>query len=248
ERPLERAQGPYGRAAARRRRGDGPAELRPVSLVPPSIENAHVQPAVGAGLHAAGAAGLEKAARVVEPNIGALHEVTGEGDVVVLEEGYAGLLTRERDHAGDDVLTGLVSWVRLAREQDLDRPARVAEQLAEAGAVPKQKVRALIRREPTPEPDCQRVHVELVRGLGALLGHLEQPALEVTVDRPQVGGWNLGDRMPSSVGWIEVPPVRADVAAEQSRDFGRHPGRHMDAVGHRTDRNLRFREPAPGVF
>src|SRR6266581_7992712 len=58
-------RGPVKRGAGR----DRPPELGPVRLVPPAIEDADVQHPVRAGLHAAGAAGLEKAFRIVEPYV-----------------------------------------------------------------------------------------------------------------------------------------------------------------------------------
>src|SRR5205807_176481 len=94
-----------------RARWDRPAQLRPVGLVPPAVEDAHVERAVGARLHATGAARLEESARIVEPHVGAVHEVPSEGYVVVLEEYDAWFLARQADDPGDDLLARLVGGV-----------------------------------------------------------------------------------------------------------------------------------------
>ncbi len=57
-----------------------------VAFAPPAVEDAQVQAAVTAGLHAAGAGGLERAARVVQPDVAAAHHLARDVDVVVLDE------------------------------------------------------------------------------------------------------------------------------------------------------------------
>src|SRR5437773_557736 len=46
---------------------DGPAVVLLVALDPPAVQNAQVQPAVDADLHAAGARRLQRPARVIQP-------------------------------------------------------------------------------------------------------------------------------------------------------------------------------------
>src|SRR5699024_4763324 len=63
--------------------GDGPAVLAVVHLVPPAVQHGQVQPAVHGHLHPGGAAGLEGAQRVVQPDVAAGHQGGGHLDVVV---------------------------------------------------------------------------------------------------------------------------------------------------------------------
>ena len=65
---------------------DGEAVLAVVAFAPPAVEDAHVHAAVAARLHAAGAAGLERAARVVQPDVAAGNHLARDVDVVVLKE------------------------------------------------------------------------------------------------------------------------------------------------------------------
>ena len=165
----------------------------------------------------------------------------GQRDVVVLQEDDARLFAGEPDDARDDVLSGLVGGVRLTGEQDLHGPPRVAQQLGETRPVTQEQVGTLVRRKPAPETDGERVHVDLVRRLRALLDQL-------AVDLPKLRGRDLVDRVPAAVRGIEVPPIGADVAAEQSGDLRRDPRRHVHAVGDGADRHLRLRQSLPRVL
>ena len=161
-----------------------------------------------------------------------------EGDVIVLEEDDARFFARQADDPGDDLLARLVGGMRLARKEDLHRAPRVAQQARQAGPVPEEEVRALVRREAPPETDRQRVEVELMRMLGAFQRQLEEFALELAVDRPELGCWNLVDGVPAAVGGIEVPPVGPDKTGQEVGDLRRDPRRHVHAVGHGADRDL----------
>src|SRR5437867_4137042 len=97
--------------------------------------------------------------------------------------------------------------MRLARKENLHRSLGVAEQLRQARPVPQQQVRALVGSEPAAESDRQRVHIDLMRRLGALLRKLEQPSLEVAMDRPQLRRGYLVHGVPSAICRIEIPPV-----------------------------------------
>ena len=174
--------------------------------------------------------------------------MAGEHDVVVLEEHDARLFARQADDSGDDVLAGLVGGVGLAGEENLHGSLRAAQQLGEARPVTEQEIRALVRRKSASEADRERVQVELVRCLRALLRQLEQPPLELAVDVPQLTRGDLVDRVPPAVGRVEVPPVGADEAAQQRRDLGRHPRRHVHAVGDGPDGDLRLGQAAPRVL
>src|SRR5256886_14575968 len=110
----------------------------------------------------------------------------GEGDVVFFKNRAARLCGGEADDPRHDVLARLIRGMRLARKENLHRSLGVAEQLRQARPVPQQQVRALVGSEPAAESDRQRVHIDLMRRLGALLRKLEQPSLEVAMDRPQL--------------------------------------------------------------
>ena len=48
-----------------------------------------VQAAVDADLHAAGARRFQRPARIVQPDVDALHQVAGDVDVVIFDEDHA---------------------------------------------------------------------------------------------------------------------------------------------------------------
>src|SRR5207302_4650660 len=106
-------------AVQRRTRRDRPADIRAVGLVPPAVEHAHVEDAVGRRFHSRGPARLQEPARVVEPDVGALNQVAGDLDVVVLEEGYARLFASQLDDLVEERFAWLVGRVGLARIEDL---------------------------------------------------------------------------------------------------------------------------------
>ncbi len=177
-----------------------------------------------------------------------MHEVPRDREVVILEEGDAWFFARQPHDAGQDVLARLVRGMRFAREQHLDRPLAVVQELRQAGAILQQQVGAFVRREPPRETKRERV---LVHALGLdrpRLCNREQLLLQLQVNGPQVGRWDFKHRLPAAVGAIQVPPVGADKASEQRGDLRRHPGWHMDTVRHRSDGNLRLWQSAPRVL
>src|SRR5271157_4478614 len=96
---------------------DGPADLRRVGLVPPTVEDREVQAAVGEQFHAAGPAGLVGPAGRVEPYVAALDEIAGHGDVVILKENDMAPnfgIANKVNHLADQVLAGVVMGVGLA--------------------------------------------------------------------------------------------------------------------------------------
>ena len=133
--------------------------LAVVALVPPAVEDGAVDDAVHGGLHAARARSLERAARVVEPDVDALDEVARDADVVVLEDEDA-LRELGRAAAREDVLdhalAGPVGGMRLAGKDDLDRPLLVEQDARQALLVAEDQVGALVRREAAREADRQR--------------------------------------------------------------------------------------------
>src|SRR4029078_1506777 len=103
---------------------DRPAVVAFIALVPPAVEDADVRDAVLGRLHPRRPGRLQRPARVVQPDVDALHEEARDAHVVVLEdEDAAAKLWRARalEDLLDDALAGSVGRVGLAREDDLDR-------------------------------------------------------------------------------------------------------------------------------
>ena len=112
-------------------RRDRPAVLAVVPLVPPAVEDGEVQRAVERGLHARRAARLERAQRVVQPDVHAPVEVARHRDVVVGQEGDAVAHRRvvgEAHHLLDELLAAVVGGVALAGDHDLHRAVRMQQQ------------------------------------------------------------------------------------------------------------------------
>src|SRR5207248_2330448 len=122
-----------------------------------------VNAAVGRGLHAAGARGLARPQRGVEPHVAALHELTGDVDVVVLDEYQAAAELRIaglNQDVLDELLAALVARMGLSGEDDLDWPIAVVEQANQTRDVAKEQCRSLVGREAAREADRQRLGVE----------------------------------------------------------------------------------------
>ena len=85
-----------------------------VSLAPPAVEDGlRFEAAVEADLHAAGARGFLRPARVVQPDVDALDQVTGHVDVVVFEEDDPPAKLRPAGNVldlGDQLLAAVVAW------------------------------------------------------------------------------------------------------------------------------------------
>ena len=104
---------------------DGEAVGAVVAFAPPAVEDAQVQAAVAAGLHAAGAGGFQRTARVVQPDVAAGHHLPRHVHVVVLDEHQVPCkiaVFAEMDDLLDVALAIVVARMRLAREDELDRP------------------------------------------------------------------------------------------------------------------------------
>src|SRR6185295_4838699 len=98
-------------------------------------ENAEVESAVAADLHAAGAGRLQRTARIIQPDVDALDEIACDVDVVVLDEDdAAAILGTARDvvNLGDQFLAAVVARVCLSREDDLHRAVLVVDDGSEA--------------------------------------------------------------------------------------------------------------------
>ena len=146
---------------------DRPAVFAVEHLVPPAIEHGEIERPVKGRLLTAGPAGLHGAARVVEPDVAALQQGAGHGDVVVLDEGDPVADRRspgELDHLADHLLAQVVGRVGFAGENQLDRSLGVQEKRLQAIGLGEQESRPLVRGEPTSETDREDGGVErLVR-------------------------------------------------------------------------------------
>ena len=106
---------------------DRPADPGPVRLVPPAIERADVQRAVGDRLHAAGAARLHRPARRVQPDVDPLDHPARHADIVLLQDDdpAADLVAPAKARPGaKQLLAAVVGRVGLAAEDELNRPLR----------------------------------------------------------------------------------------------------------------------------
>lgn len=100
--------------------GDRPAEVGVEPLVPPAVTDREVEAAVERGLHPAGAAGLQRAQRVVEPDVAAGVELLGHAHAVVRQEddavAYPGVVG-EPHQLLDEPLAAVVGGVGLRRRR-----------------------------------------------------------------------------------------------------------------------------------
>ena len=115
--------------------------------------------AVERRLHAARAARLERLARVVQPDVAALHEEMRDVQVVVVDERDAAAeqrIERASVDALQMMLADVVGRVRLAGEDDLHRPARGVEDPREPFGVVEHELRPLVAGEAAREADRQR--------------------------------------------------------------------------------------------
>ena len=142
---------------------DRPAIVARPAFVPPAIEDAYVDDAVGRRLHPARARSLHGAARVVQPDVHALYEEARDPHVVVLEDEHAATeLGRARlgEDSLDHLLCGPVGGVRLAGEHDLDGALFVPQEACQPVDIREQQPSPLVRREPPREADGQCVRVQ----------------------------------------------------------------------------------------
>ena len=107
--------------AVRSARSDREAIQAVVGLSPPAVENGKIEAAVQDNFLTAGAGGLERPPRIVQPHVNALHEVAPHVDVVVLDEDkfIRELFCRAsvpRFAAGTSPLAGSIVRMRLSRE------------------------------------------------------------------------------------------------------------------------------------
>ncbi len=144
--------------------GSAVADGEPVEPVvgfsPPAVEDGEIEAAVEHDFLSAGAGGLERTARVVEPHIDALDQVAADVDVVVLDEDKLVAEPGVAHHAGNllqDSLSRFVMRMRLAGEQELHGALGVIDHRGQALDVDENQVGPLVGREPARKPDGQRI-------------------------------------------------------------------------------------------
>ena len=180
---------------------NGEAVLAVEAFAPPAVEDAEVQAAVAAGLHAAGAAGFERAPRIIQPHIAAADHLAGDVDIVVLDEDEAALefaVFAEVNDLLDELLALVIARMSLAGEDELQRTLFVVGQLHDVFKLLEDERRALVGGEAAGEPDGQRVGIEqmiegdeipLAKGLAldeqAAAGELDQFTAQPVTERPE---------------------------------------------------------------
>ena len=164
------------------------------------------------------------------------------------------------DDLADQLLAGVVAWVRLAGEDDLHGHGRLVEQRMEAVVVLEQQVGALVGGEPPGEPDGQRLGVEhflrrrqlartgpaahqLVAQAAAGEGH--QPFAAPLVGAPQLGVGDLVGALPDADIGRLLLPIRAQVPVVQLGKVVADPTAGVDAVGGVTDGHFVGRQGRP---
>ena len=118
----------------------------------------------------------------------------------------------------------------------------------------------LVAGEPAREADRERVRIEQraggddARGADVLVGpalpraladEREQVVAQRLARRPQLLVRDLEDARPERRVVVAIAPAGVEVVVEQPRHLGRHPRRHVDAVGDRADRPLVVRDARP---
>src|SRR4029453_18388343 len=111
-------------------------------------------------LHAAGAARLHWLAGVVQPHVASLNEEVRDMEVVGVPENHPPgeqRIERSPVHPLQVMFAHVVGWMRLAREDDLNRAPRAIQDAGESLSVVKEELRPLVAGEAAGKADCQRV-------------------------------------------------------------------------------------------
>ena len=142
---------------------DGEAVGAVVAFAPPAVHDAQVQAAVAAGLHAAGAGGFERTARVVQPDVAAGNHLPRDVDVVVLDENEVACefaVLAQMNDLLDEAFAVVVARMRLAGENELDGPLLVVDQFHDVFELLENQRRAFVGGEAAGEADGQRVGIQ----------------------------------------------------------------------------------------
>ena len=134
-----------------------------VCFRPPTIQDGEVQSAVQNHLLTAGARRLQRPARVVEPNIDALHEMTSYVDVVIFDEheliGKLAVM-HQLGNLLQHPLARLVAGMRLAGEYELYGSLGIIDHGRQIFDVCQKQVRPLVSGKATRKSDSEGIRAE----------------------------------------------------------------------------------------
>ncbi len=108
-----------------------PTDFWRIGFCPPAVEDTAIEATVVNDLHAAGAAGFLRAARVVQPHVYALYQITPDKHVIIFQEDdLLAELRHPRDTHNflDKRLAAFIVRVCFAGKEDLYRVIRVIQQ------------------------------------------------------------------------------------------------------------------------
>src|SRR5271165_819564 len=245
---------------------DGPASGNLVRLIEPAVEDAQIEHTIDAGFHAAGAASLFSTARVVEPEVNTLHQLTADLDAIVLQKndvfrnvGVSGKL----DDFADQGLARQISRVSLTGNHDLHRHLAIGEQALQAIDIAEQQRGPLISGKATGKPDGQGVGVQYL-GEPPLLGgrrfarkrtgshsfpdKRNQVTLPPAMCFPKLLIGNVLHQVPELGVGIALAPVRLQVRVINLGEVSIEPSGQMHSVGDGGDGNLPNRKFRPQVL
>src|SRR5262245_32909988 len=100
---------------------DGESVESVIGLRPPAIEHGKIEPTIQDHFLSACARRFERPSRIVQPDVDALHEVSADVDVVVLDENNFIGESRIAHEVCDllkNSLAGLVLWMSLSGEHE----------------------------------------------------------------------------------------------------------------------------------
>ncbi|MGY4275905.1 hypothetical protein ACVILE_002085 [Streptomyces sp. M18.1] len=203
---------------------------------------------------------------VVQPDVAARVELLRHRHAVVRQEDDPvphPRVVREPHQLLHQPLAAVVRGVRLARDDDLDGPLGVQQQVHQPVAVAQHQRQALVRGNAPREADGEHVGVEdavdpaQLGGPGAALppgdaqafAHLlDQLLAQGAAQLPDVLVGDVGDRVPAvraADGQRVLGPLHADLPGAEPEHLGRDPGRGVHAVGDGGDRHLVGVEAGP---
>ena len=236
---------------------DGESIGAVVALTPPAIKNAEVEAAVATGLHATGAGSFERAARIVQPDITAGNHLPADVHVVVLYEhevAFELAVFAQVNDVLDEALALVVARMGLARENELNGPLFVVDELHDISKLLKDQRRALVRGEAAGKTDGQRIGIEQVIESDEVVlrqplalnqqtpaAEFDQLAAQVVTQRPK---FLVRDKIGVSQPLPEIGRVHAafpggpEPAPPEPAHRTFHPTQQMDAVGDVADGNL----------
>src|SRR5688572_2170086 len=155
-----------------------------MSLIPPSIQNAHVENAVHSRFLSACTARFKRHSRVIQPRIGPLVEEVRGMDVVVLHKcDVSGkpIVCSDRIDIVNKPFAMVVGRMRLAGKNDLNRLPEVQEDFPDPLEIMEDQAGSFVPGESSSKADSERVRIE--QG-----SHRNNLSWIYPVDRPSIAG------------------------------------------------------------